>query len=177
MYILDFTGTIIYQYTLSTPNDISTASYDSVSYDASAQSSNPNGIFVSEDGTKLVIADNALVYEYDISTPYDISTSSYTGNSYNPTEGSGNPNDVAFDPNGQRMFVLKAGGADDDVYEYDLSFTYSSVPGAITSSPATPLSGQEENILVGQATSGTTIQFETLNTNNISGEYSNTATP
>ena len=75
----------IYQYTLSTAWDISTASYDSVTF---SPASNPAGRYawhldISNSGRSLVVTQYvspAAIYQYTLSTPYDISTATYTGN-------------------------------------------------------------------------------------------------
>lgn len=62
----------IYGYTLSTPYDLSTASYDQVS----AATARGFIMFVNEAGTKILIDEplSQTVYQYSLSTPYDLST-------------------------------------------------------------------------------------------------------
>lgn len=60
-------GEVLLQYTMSTPYDITTAAYDSISADLSSQVSDTAGIAVSPDGTKLyVVGIDEVVYEYDL---------------------------------------------------------------------------------------------------------------
>jgi hypothetical protein len=58
----------VYQYTLGTGFDLSTASYDSVSFDVSGQDTFPTGIFVNPTGTKMFIVGNSTdaIYEYNL---------------------------------------------------------------------------------------------------------------
>ena len=66
MYIMDNGSETVYQYTLSTAWNVSTASYASLSKSVSAQASNPWGVAFSSDGTKMYIMDNGnkVVYQY-----------------------------------------------------------------------------------------------------------------
>lgn len=72
MYVLNATSAIIYQYTLSTAWDISTASYDSKSLSVSA--SRDHDLEFSPDGTKLFTGGLGGLGEYTLSTAWDIST-------------------------------------------------------------------------------------------------------
>ena len=68
MYIAGDGNNKIFQYTLSTPNLISSASYDSVSVDHSSQGTSPSGVAFSSDGTKMFVSDynNQTIFEYDL---------------------------------------------------------------------------------------------------------------
>ncbi len=75
----EYTG-IICQYTLSTPWDVSTASYDNKNKDISAQGSGRwyYAISFNPDGTKFFVADDdGFVYQYALSTPWDIGTATF----------------------------------------------------------------------------------------------------
>lgn len=76
----------IYQYTLSTAFDVSTASYDSVSYAFDAQIDYFRGgqsLSFSPDGTVLIAyafpagSNRARFFQFDLSTPFDLATASY----------------------------------------------------------------------------------------------------
>ena len=62
----------IYQYSLSTPWDISTASYDSKSKDVSSEDAYPYGLFFKPDGNKVYVmgTDTATIYQYSLSGDY-----------------------------------------------------------------------------------------------------------
>jgi len=68
MFVLGGTNTTVYQYTLSTAWDVSTASYDTVSFSVAAQESFPGGITFSFDGSQMyaVGAGNTTVYQYPL---------------------------------------------------------------------------------------------------------------
>jgi hypothetical protein len=121
MYILDDTSDTIYQYTLSTAWDVSTASYSSVSFSLASQATSTYGFAFKPDGTKLFVSDSDSdsVYEYSLSTSYDISTLSYSGESLDvSSQGSFNPS-IIFNGNGTKMFLL--GQPTDTIYQYSTS--------------------------------------------------------
>ena len=69
----------VYQYTMSTAFDISTASYDSKSLNISTNSTTASGLSLSLDGTKMFVLDftSDYIFQYTLSTPWDVSTGSY----------------------------------------------------------------------------------------------------
>ena len=73
MYLAGTANNSVYQYSLSTAFDLSTTSYDSVSYPTAPQGSAPNGLAFSSDGTKMYITSdtanndvgaNHTIYQY-----------------------------------------------------------------------------------------------------------------
>lgn len=71
VYVGDITANEVYQYTLSSANDMSTGSYDSKSLSVPADT---HGIAVSDDGTAMLTMEDKDVTGYTLSTAYDIST-------------------------------------------------------------------------------------------------------
>ena len=67
-------STDVFQYSLSTAWDISTASYDSVTLDTSL--ANPRMSFA-DNGSKLYLLNGTSAYQFSLSTAYDLSTASY----------------------------------------------------------------------------------------------------
>ena len=57
---------IVYQYSLSTAWDISTASYDSISFSVSSESTQPVSVRFKSDGSKMYVLDvsNNSVFQY-----------------------------------------------------------------------------------------------------------------
>ncbi len=112
----------IYQYTMNTAHDVSTASYDSKTYDFSSQASGTvSGLFFKPDGTKFYITDRGTgldVYQYDLSTAWDISTASYNTKTYSPSEDSF-IRDIFIKPDGAKMYLL--GDQNNSVFQYSLS--------------------------------------------------------
>jgi sugar lactone lactonase YvrE len=120
MYMCGATTDTAYQYSLSTAWDVSTASYDSVSFSLSAQETGPNGIFFKPDGTKMYIVGTGGddVNEYDLSTPWDISSASYVQN-YGVLDAS--PTGLYWRDNGEEFFIV--GTIVDRVLKYTISST------------------------------------------------------
>jgi|APSaa5957512535_1039671.scaffolds.fasta_scaffold54468_2 DNA-binding beta-propeller fold protein YncE len=81
MFVLG--GRNIYEYTLTTGFDLSTASYSGNNMSTASQDMNPNGFAFNSDGTKLFVAGatNDKIFEYSL-TAFDLSnTVTYSGNS------------------------------------------------------------------------------------------------
>jgi hypothetical protein len=121
MYVIGRTGDNVYQYTLSTNFDLSTASYDSVSFSIGSQETDPQGMAFNSDGSKMYIVGKTTdtVYQYSLSTFFDLSTASYDSVSFSVSAQETAPEDLAFSTDGTKMFVVGATG--DDVNEYTLS--------------------------------------------------------
>jgi sugar lactone lactonase YvrE len=120
MYILDMNGKAVYQYTLSTAWNVSTASYASLNVSISGQTINPRGIAFSSDGTKMYILDNGnkAVYQYTLSTPWNVSTAVYASLSVSVSAQSSYPTGVEFSSDGTKMYILDNANV---VYQYTLS--------------------------------------------------------
>lgn len=111
----------VYQYTLSTAWDVSTASYASKAFNAEVNGEgNPTNYYFKADGTKfyMVGIDTDRVYEFDMSTAWDLSTASYTTNqNFNPSLG--NLQGVAFKSDGTKMYLVAQTGY--TIHQYSLS--------------------------------------------------------
>ena len=118
-YIIGVAGDDVNEYNLSTPWNVSTASYVQTFY-VGVQETNPNTIFFKPDGTKFYIVGSVTdrVYEYNLSTAWDVSTASYLQNFSVATQDTF-PTGLFFKPDGTKMYVL--GSTGDDVNEYNLS--------------------------------------------------------
>jgi hypothetical protein len=122
LFLLQINGSA-YQYSLSTAWDISTSSYDSVSFDPTGQVPNPYALEFANSGSKMYIQDYyGPVYEYTLSTAYDLSTASYSSNSYDPTEVFTQGYGVIINPDGTKFYALSA--TEDAVFQYSLSTAY-----------------------------------------------------
>ena len=119
MYVLGYGGDDINEYTLSTPWDISTASYVQV-FSVAAQDTVPYGLFFKPDGTKMYVSGTAGddVNEYTLSTPWDISTASYLQN-FSVAAQDTAPYGLFFKPDGTKFYIIGAIGV--DINEYNLS--------------------------------------------------------
>ena len=123
MYVVSAGSDTIYQYSLSTPWNVSTASYDSISFLVSAQETVPQSIRFSLDGTKLLLtgtnADN--INYYTLSTPWDVSSTSFVGiiTSLSSVIGEGNPVGLYWKPDGSKLYVT--GNSNDSVYQFNVT--------------------------------------------------------
>lgn len=117
LYIIGGSSTI-YQYSLSTAYDITTASYDSVTLDVSTNSSSPADLTFNSDGTRLyvVASGSDTVAEYALSTAYDLSTASYNSVSFDISSQMGTSQGIYFKPDGTKMYIT--GQTADAVYQY-----------------------------------------------------------
>jgi DNA-binding beta-propeller fold protein YncE len=107
MYILGSAGDDVNEYDLSTPWDISTASFLQ-SFSVGAQDTSAQGLYIKPDGTVLYIVGNVndRVYQYTIG-----------GVSVSAQDTS--PQGLFFKPDGLKMYIV--GRAGEDIGEYDLS--------------------------------------------------------
>ena len=118
LYMLGSTNDRIFQYTLTTPWDVSTASYASKFLSVSSQEASPLGMAFSFDGTKVLVvgSNNDTIYQYDLTTAWDISTASYSGKSLNVSTQESVPHGIALSLDDSKLFVV--GTSTDTVYTY-----------------------------------------------------------
>jgi len=122
MFVLGNTNDTIYQYSLSTAYDVTTASYDSKSFSVTTQEINPLNFTMSTDGTKAYVLGNNQdkIFQYDLSTAWDISTASYSSKSLSvASESSTTPYGVWFNNNGTKVYMVSS--TTDAVFQYSLS--------------------------------------------------------
>ena len=121
MFIVGFASNTVYQYTLSTGFDVSTASYASKSFDVSSQEAGPSSLAFNSDGTSMFIVGAAsdAVYQYTLSTGFDVSTASYASKSFGVSSQETSPRSLAFNSDGTSVFIV--GSASDAVYQYNLN--------------------------------------------------------
>ena len=125
MYVSN--ATVVYQYTLSTPYDVTTATYDTKSYTPS-QENNLRSITFNDDGTKFYVVGitNDTVYQYTLSTAWDISTATYDSIGFTVSiagnGGVSDPVSVDFNSDGTRMVVV--GNGTKRAVSYTLSTPY-----------------------------------------------------
>lgn len=120
MYITGGTNARVDQYTLSTPWDVSTATYASKTVSVSSQDTNPTALGFKDDGTVMfVLGDtNNTVYQYTLGTAWDVSTASYASVSKSVSSETTLPQGLAFKSDGSKMYIL--GNTADRVYQYTL---------------------------------------------------------
>ncbi len=117
MYTIDpFSPDDTDEYTLSTPWDISTATFIQ-SFNHGAQETTATGQFFKPDGTRMYIVGDVGddVNEYSLSNPWDISTATFV-QTFSPSLG-GFTQGIFFRADGFKMYFITS----TTVYEYDLS--------------------------------------------------------
>ncbi len=131
LYVINTSG-VIYQYSLSTPFDIDTITFDNVTKNLNSLMSSSNysfrnnrNFYITNDGTKLFLvayySTSQKIARFDFSTPWDVSTLSL--NSFSP----GFSTEISFDfePSGNKVFIYRYAGSagipDSAIAEYVLS--------------------------------------------------------
>jgi sugar lactone lactonase YvrE len=124
MFIMGQTNDTVFQYTLSSAFDISTASYASKSFSVASQETTPTGLWFKPDGTVMyVIGSNSdTVFQYTLSTAWDVSTASYANISFDVSAQEGNPQQVNLSADGLTMWILGTSG--DDISQYALGTAF-----------------------------------------------------
>jgi len=114
-------GAIAYQYSLANSNDISTTTYDSVSFNFGSQDAGMSGLFFKSDGTKMYAVGSVTdtVYQYSMSTAWDLSTASYDSVSFSVAGQDSIPVRLFFKPDGTKMYIDGANGK--KIFQYSLS--------------------------------------------------------
>ena len=116
MYFIGYGNDKVYEYDLSTPWNVSTATH-SGNYSVTLH---PLGLFFKSDGTKMYVTDTGSperVLQYSLSTPWDVTTSSYLSTSY--LAECEEPDGLFFKSDGTKMYV--ADDVFDNISEYTLS--------------------------------------------------------
>jgi len=112
-------GDAVYSYSMSTAYDLSTASYDSVSFSVATQTTSPQAMWFKPDGTTMYIASSTVVYQYTLSTAWNISTASYASKSFTTSTQDTNMDGLTFKSDGTKVYMT--GVTNDNVYQYSLS--------------------------------------------------------
>ena len=119
MYITGSGSDAVFQYTLSTPWDVSTASYASISFSVAAQDISPSQVVLSADGTKMWVAgtNNDRINEYTLGTAWNVSTATFVNNIYVGFQDQ-TPNGLFIDSTAANR-VYMVGSSTDAVYQYN----------------------------------------------------------
>jgi hypothetical protein len=140
MYVVGATNDTVFQYALTSPWSVATASYESISFSVTVQETSPAGIFFKPDGLSMYITGNASdgVYQYTLSTAWNVSTATFL-QTLSVSGQELNPQDLSFTNDGTRMFLLGSSGDDVNVYNLTTPWDISTA----TSVGAFSVAGQE----------------------------------
>jgi sugar lactone lactonase YvrE len=123
MYIVGQTNDRVYEYTLGTAWDVTTAS-NVAAINISTQDITPSGLFFKPDGTKMYVIGGTSdrVFEYTLNTPWQVNTASNVGASVATTSGGTsetNPSGLIFRPDGSSYYIV--GTSASRVKRYDMT--------------------------------------------------------
>ena len=116
MYVVGSTNDIVYQYTLSTAWNVSTASLLQ-SFSVTAQETNPTGIQFTGDGSRMFVLGSTGddINVYNLTTPWDISTAAFVS-VFSVVGQDTSPQGFYIRPDGTKMYI--AGQTNDTIYQY-----------------------------------------------------------
>jgi len=119
LYICDGSDDDINQFDLSTPGDVTTASFVAAGV-SNNLGSRQNSLTVSADGTQMYVAQkfDDQILKIDVSTPFDVTTAT-AGSKISTSSQTTDPTGIRFDNDGERAYVCNV--ADTKIYKYDLS--------------------------------------------------------
>lgn len=123
MFLPQTNGHSVFQYSLTTAYDLSTASFDSKSKDVSSEITSIADVFFKDDGTKMFVADgvsggnSGIVYQYTLSTAWDVSTATFDSISVNLSVD--NIGSMFFKKHGATLFITDT--VDDEAKSFELA--------------------------------------------------------
>ena len=121
-YIVGQDNDTVYQYTLGTAYDMSTASYATKLKDVTAQvGQDTELVYFKPDGTIMYVATawNGEIYQYALNTAWDVSSAVYDNKLYQIFNEEGSVTGMTMTDDGLKLFVI--GSASDSVREYDIN--------------------------------------------------------
>jgi hypothetical protein len=119
MYVIGSVSDAVYQYTLSTAWDVSTASYGGIFYSVAAQDTAPTQVNLSDDGLKMWLLGSTGddIWEYNLGTAWNVSTATPVNNFYIGFQDV-TPNGLFIDSTAINR-VYTVGSTTDAVYQYN----------------------------------------------------------
>jgi sugar lactone lactonase YvrE len=165
MYVTGTTGDAVYQYTLSTAWNVSTATFLQ-SLSVSGQESIPNGITFTGDGSRMFVVGQTGddVNVYNLTTPWDISTSVFV-NVFSVSGQELTPQGIYIKPDGTKMYMV--GSTNDAVFQY----TVPSIDIQLTGPTSAAALDVQQDLTVYGNTTGSFLNNSFKE--NISGQYFN----
>ena len=122
MFVVGEDAKKVNEYTLTTPFDVSSASFVD-SFDVRNEVWRPRDVTFNNDGTKMFVVGNSNeVDEFKLSTGFDLSSTITHVDSFDVSAHETAPGGLTFNNDGTKMFVVGSDG--DDVNEYTLSCAF-----------------------------------------------------
>jgi DNA-binding beta-propeller fold protein YncE len=124
LYVAGDTNNKIFEYTLTTAYDLSTASYSTNSISVAVQETSPGGVAFNSGGTKMYVAGSQsdAVHQYTLSTAWDVSTATTDSVDFQVVDDDTGITDIFMDSGGTRLYLC--GTENDYVYHYGLEVAY-----------------------------------------------------
>jgi len=140
----------VFQYTLSSAWDISTASYDGKNKAVSTQAGLPYELSFKTDGTKMYVSDfnTNRIYQYTLSSAWDVSTATYDTVYFSFGSQETYPTGLHFRENGANFYVMGRSNTPDKVFQYAMTDAFA--PAVSSLSPADNATGVSltENLVI-----------------------------
>jgi hypothetical protein len=165
MYVTGNAGDAVYQYTLSTAWNVSTATFLQ-SFSVAGQESASTAVTFTGDGSRMFITGSTGddVNVYNLTTPWDISTSAFV-NVFSVSGQDTAPQGIYIKPDGTKMYIM--GSTNDTVFQY----TVPSIDIQLTGQTSAAALDVQQNLTVYGNTTGSFLNNGFRE--NISGQYYN----
>jgi hypothetical protein len=119
-YILGDELNSIFEYTVKTPGDITTAYYFN-NLNVSTQGVNPKSSVLRPDGTKIYVLIGTTIYQYSLSTAFDLVTATYESKSFSVSSFATDPRSIVIlGDDGKSMAVLDGNVGTTRIYQFYL---------------------------------------------------------
>ncbi|WP_420317500.1 DUF5018 domain-containing protein [Ekhidna sp.] len=143
LFLLSTNNYEVVQYNLTTPFDLSTASF-STTLNIAEQDDSPYGLTFSLDGSKMYMigTNNYNIYQYSLLTPYEISSASYDGSPFYVENDQDSPTGIHISANGRKMIVVGDNGS---AISYSLNVPFDLTFGATLDGTVFDLSSEDSS--------------------------------
>jgi len=152
---------VVYQYTLSSAWDLSSASYASKSFSVTSQEDTGYGIWFNNTGTKMYYTGGGnVLYQYSLGTAYDIATASYDSVSFDHSATGGTAYGIIFSDDGSKMIRVSSSSA--TLFQYNTQFSLTAGQSFYVQSDGTlSTTADDPSVLAGTAISATELLVKT----------------
>ena len=134
MFVLGRQNDAIFQYSLTTGFNISSASYDNISFSITSQENSPWGLSFNSNGTKMFMTGTTSdeIHQYSLTNGFSLAAGNVTYDNISFDVSSQDPTSigVTFSPDGNKMFIV--GYDTDRIYQYSLTNSFSMASGNVT---------------------------------------------
>ena len=137
MYIIGTASQTVFQYALTTPWSVASASYESINFSIASQEAVTTSVFFKPNGLSMYVVGTASdnVHQYTLSTAWNVSSATYL-QSFSILSQEGNSRGLFFVGDGSRMFVNGIASVGVNVYNLSTPWNISTAAfvGVFTSS-------------------------------------------